>query len=284
MFKLIILHKNNTDILCPNDGEEPKSMSLTKRYIFIKLNLTVFSVVIKFYRIYVTKLVFTFSFYQYKNHFEIPRVVRSPRLKFWKFLGGGGRGVIKDPLERKILGGGRCKSKSLPWGGMDIFWNHTLYISCYTSLEESDNYDLNNNLSELSTNSADETVSVSSSGYEFELDPAAKHLAQEVHSGRLPQTHLFYRLVVKSLKFATKIRDATNQFHHDPVIRSFCETIKRRGHSRAFNLLMGKRMFKRGRGSTPEFRWEDNSIPLPLPSSRKEGYVYQSGLIQAYLP
>ena len=42
-------------------------------------------------------------------------------------------------------------------------------------------------------------------------------------------------------------------------------------------------MFKRGRGSTHEFRWEDNNIPLPLPSSRKEGYVYQSGLIQAYL-
>ena len=112
---------------------------------------------------------------------------------------------------------------------MDIFWNHTLYISCYTSLEESDNDDLNDNLSEL-TNSADETVSASSSGYEFELDPAAKLLAQEVHSGRLPQTHLFYRLVVNSLKFATKIRDATNQFHHNPVIRSFWETIKRRGH------------------------------------------------------
>ena len=131
MFKLIILHKNNTDILCPNDGEEPKSMSLTKRYIFIKLNLTVFSVVIKFYRIYVTKLAFTFSFYQYKNHFEIPRVVRSPRLKFWKFLGGG-RGVIKDPLERKILGVGRCKSKSLPWGGYGYFLEpHIIYFLLY---------------------------------------------------------------------------------------------------------------------------------------------------------
>ena len=111
MFKLIILHKNNTDMICQNDGEEAKSISLTKRYIFIKVNLNVFSVVIKFYRIYVTNLVFTFSFYKYKNHFEFPRVVRSPRFKVWKFLGGGGRG---------------CKSKSLPWGGMDIFWNHTI--------------------------------------------------------------------------------------------------------------------------------------------------------------
>ena len=125
MFKLIILHKNNTDILCPNDGEEAKSVSLTKRYIFIKVNLNVFSVVIRFYRIYVTKLVFTFSFYKYKNHFEFPRVVRSPRLKFWKFLGG--RGVIKDPLDRKILGVGRCKSKSLPWG-VWIFSGTTHYI------------------------------------------------------------------------------------------------------------------------------------------------------------
>ena len=30
---------------------------------------------------------------------------------------GKGGGVIKDPLERKTLGGGRgCKSKSFPWG------------------------------------------------------------------------------------------------------------------------------------------------------------------------
>ena len=32
-------------------------------------------------------------------------------------------------LEWKILGGGGCKSKSLPWGrgaGMDIFWNCTI--------------------------------------------------------------------------------------------------------------------------------------------------------------
>ena len=104
-------------MICQNDGEEAKSISLTKRYIFIEVNLNVFGVVIKFYRIYVTNLVFTFSFYKYKNHFEFPRVVRSPRLKFWKFLGGGG--VIKDPLERKILGGGgvQIKMSSVGVGG-----------------------------------------------------------------------------------------------------------------------------------------------------------------------
>ena len=80
--------------------------------------------------IYVTNLVFTFSFYKYKNHFEFPRVVRSPQLKFWKFLGGGG--VIKDPLERKILGVGRCKSKSLPWGGYGYFLEpHIIYFLLY---------------------------------------------------------------------------------------------------------------------------------------------------------
>lgn len=92
-------------------------------------------------------------------------------------------------------------------------------------MEESDNDDLKDNLSELSTNSADETDPASSSGYEFELDPAAKLLDQEVPSGRLPRTHLFYRLVLNSLKLATEIGDATNQFHN-PVLRSFCETIK----------------------------------------------------------
>ena len=122
MFKPIILHKNNTDMICQNDGEEAKSISLTKRYTFIKVNLSVFSVVIKFYCIYVIFLVFTFSFYKYQNHFEFPRVIRSPRLKFWKFLGGGGS--LKTPLEWKILGGGGLQIKMSfvgGGGGMDIF-------------------------------------------------------------------------------------------------------------------------------------------------------------------
>ena len=113
MFKLIILDKNNTDMICQNDGEEAKSISLTKRYIFIKVNLNVFIVVIKFYRIYVTNLVFTFSFYKYKNHFEFPRVVRSPRLKFCKFLGGGGSS--KTPWNGKYWTVEGCK-KCLLWG------------------------------------------------------------------------------------------------------------------------------------------------------------------------
>lgn len=126
-------------------------------------------------------------------------------------------------------------------------------------------------------------MSESSSGFELELDPAARLLDQEVRSGRLPRNHLFYCLVLNSLKFATVIGDAKNQFRHDPIVRSFCETIKQSGHSRTFNLLTGKRMFQRGRGSAHDFRWEDNNIPLPLPMSRNEGYVYESGLIRAYL-
>ena len=114
-------------MICQNDGEEAKSISLTQHYTFIKVNLNVFSVVIKFNRIYVTNLVFTFSFYKYKNHFEFPRVVRIPRLKFRKFVAGGG--VIEDPLEQKILGGGGVQIKMSSVGGMDIFWNHTLSLA-----------------------------------------------------------------------------------------------------------------------------------------------------------
>ena len=125
-------------------------------------------------------------------------------------------------------------------------------------------------------------MSEASSGFELELDPAARLLNQEVRSGRLPRDHLFYRLVLNSLKLATEIGDARNQFRHDPIVRSFFETIKRSGHSRTLNLLTGKRMFQRGRGSAQEFCWGDN-IPLPLPMSRNEGYVYESGLIRAYL-
>ena len=48
-----------------------------------------------------------------------------PIEKFWKFLGGGG--VIKDPLEQKILGGGGgANQRVFRGGGMDIFLNHTI--------------------------------------------------------------------------------------------------------------------------------------------------------------
>ena len=89
---------------CQNDGEEAKSISLTQHYTFTKVNLNVFSVVIKFNRIYVNNLVFTFSFYKYKNHFEFPRVVRIPRLKSGNSWGEGGSS--KTPWNRKSWGVG----------------------------------------------------------------------------------------------------------------------------------------------------------------------------------
>jgi len=60
----------------------------------------------------ITELVFTFFVFKYQNHFEFPKDgKRSPRLKILEIPGG--RGVIKDPLEWKILGDGG--------EGMDIF-------------------------------------------------------------------------------------------------------------------------------------------------------------------
>ena len=84
-----------------------------------KLNKSLhYTIVIKFYRIFVTELVLTFFVFKYQNHFEFQKGEKgSPHLKFLKFLGGGG-GIIKDPLEWKILGVG---SKSLPWRGVWIF-------------------------------------------------------------------------------------------------------------------------------------------------------------------
>ena len=86
------------------------------------------TVVIKFQRIFVIELVFTFFVFKYQSHFEFPKGGKpSARLKILEIPWG--RGVIKDPLEWKILGGwGVCKSKSLPLGGMDIFWNHIIPV------------------------------------------------------------------------------------------------------------------------------------------------------------
>ena len=132
MFKLIILHKNNTYMICQNDGEGAKSISWTKRYIFIKVNLNVFSVEIKSYRIYVANLVFTFSFYKYKNHFEFPRVVRSPWLKIWKFLGGGGGHRRPPGTENPGGWGGANQNVFRGGGGMDIsgttHWENVILV------------------------------------------------------------------------------------------------------------------------------------------------------------
>ena len=79
-------------------------MSLTKRYIFLKVNLNVYTVEIKVYRNYVTNFIS-------KNILEIPE----------------GRGVIKDPpWNGKSWGEGGANQNVFRGGGMDIFWNHTL--------------------------------------------------------------------------------------------------------------------------------------------------------------
>lgn len=159
--------------------------------------------------------------------------------------------------------------------------NTYIYVFFYKiSSEASDNKETSH---ASSTPSVEETESDASSGIEAELDPAARLLDQEVHSGRLSQNHLFYRLVLNALKFATEIDNPINQFKHDPVVCSFRETIKRSGHWRTFNLLTGKRMLGKGRGSSHQFNWEDYNIPLPLPSKIKQGYIYESGLVRAYV-
>ena len=88
-----------------------------------------FTVVMKFYRIFVTELVFSFFVVKYQNHFEFPKDGKqSLHLKILEIPGE--KGVIKDPLEWKVLGGGGggTNQRVFHGGGMDIFWNHTLLI------------------------------------------------------------------------------------------------------------------------------------------------------------
>ena len=86
------------------------------------------TVEIKFYCIFVIGLVFTFFVFKYQRHFEFPKGGKpSPHLKILEIPWG--RGVIKDPLEWEILGGGGCANQRVfRWGGTDIFWNHTIPV------------------------------------------------------------------------------------------------------------------------------------------------------------
>lgn len=49
-----------------------------------------------------------------------------------------------------------------------------------------------------------------------------------------------------------------------------------------FNLLTGKRMLNKGRGSAHTFSWEDYNIPLPTPR-KNPGYTYESGILRVHL-
>ena len=81
---------------------------------------------IKFLRIFVTELVFTFFVFRYKNHFEFPKEgIKAKSLFKNSGKGKGDGGHQRPPGTESREGWWGCKSKSLP-GGMDIFWNHTM--------------------------------------------------------------------------------------------------------------------------------------------------------------
>ena len=88
------------------------------------------TVVIKFYRIFITELVLTFFVFKCPNYFEFPKCgKRSPHLKILE-IPGGREGSSKTPWNGKSweVGGGGANQRVFCGGGMDIFWNHTIEV------------------------------------------------------------------------------------------------------------------------------------------------------------
>ena len=84
------------------------------------------TVVIKFYRIFITELVLTFFVFKCPNYFEFLKCgKRSPHFKILEIPGGRG-GSSKTPWNGKSWGVGGANQRVFRGGGMDIFWNHTL--------------------------------------------------------------------------------------------------------------------------------------------------------------
>ena len=80
------------------------------------------TVVIKFYRIFITELVLTFFVFKCPNYFEFPKCgKRSPHLKILEIPGGRGGHQRPPGMENPRRWGGGCKSKSLPWWGYGYF-------------------------------------------------------------------------------------------------------------------------------------------------------------------
>ena len=119
MFKFTSLHKNNNDMI-----------KKLKVWLNNELNRSFFILCCNKILLYVhNRVSIHFLFLKYQNHFEFPRVVRSPHLKILG-IPRGGEGGHQRPPGTEIFGDRECKSKSLPWGGMDIWFRtaHYMYI------------------------------------------------------------------------------------------------------------------------------------------------------------
>ena len=83
------------------------------------------TVVIKFFRIFITELVLTFFVFKCPNYFEFLKCgKRSPHFKILEIPGGRG-GHQRPPGTENPGGWGGANQSVFRGGGMDIFWNHT---------------------------------------------------------------------------------------------------------------------------------------------------------------
>ena len=84
------------------------------------------TVVIKFFRIFITELVLTFFVFKCPNYFEFLKCgKRSPHFKILEIPGGRG-GHQRPPGTENPGGWGGANQSVFRGGGMDIFWNHTI--------------------------------------------------------------------------------------------------------------------------------------------------------------
>ena len=97
-------------------------------------------------------------------------------------------------------------------------------------------------------------------------------LYAEVRSGRLTTDHIFYRLILNALKFARQIGNPREQFQHDNVLRSFCESIYRNGHLNALK-------FARQIGNPREQFQHDNVLRSYCESIYRNGHMKMFNLL-----
>ena len=91
------------------------------------------TVIIKFYHIFVTELVFTFFVFKYQSHFEFPKDgTLSPCLKILEIPGGRGGHQRPPGMENPGGWGVQIKKSSVGGGGYGYFLEpHIMYNNKY---------------------------------------------------------------------------------------------------------------------------------------------------------
>ena len=117
--------------------------------------------------------------------------------------------------------------------------------------------------------------------------PLALKLSKLLKEAKIPESCLFYKYLDNTTSFALVDPRKASDFHWDPEVCEFFETIKFLGGQRTRNFVRGPGFYGTGRGGIKQFTsFADFNLCGPSLNASigcKTGYTTDSGVIKPHL-